>query len=775
MEELLNVNNKQFKIDDEMIIRDTTDNRAVSFKHSKADVFDSIKNLNENEGVTVIYDYYKDVKPFTFEFNYIALDLGFDKPVDFDNVWGILNNEIPQDHGYMVIKRSDRLFNIIFKLDRNIVQKADPHNVGIRHQLLDYFTDIINKALEDNDLDSKFRIRQHFNEDYAISQFLDDERNSGIFPIKSMDLKQINFLQSVRYDYIHGFMDKSQYDRLVEKLNSQGVNSPDGKTKMLFKVGELLDQRFKEVDKARDGWKPKHSFSSFVITTKKDQHKVRYLLSNEKPDTINYVADKSNIKQADSRPWYFDSFKLMNLLNKSSDVKPLANELRVTGKGTIVPSMYNVVQLIENMVQGSIRQDSFSHKTYLVKDIEVNGTKIKKGEIDQSRLEPLMFQLSSIMTKQPSEKLILRAIDYLSNVHAMNRVYDYMMSLPRWDGTKRVETLFSDWIGADKSSFTKWASLSFMMSSMQLILQPGSSVQLAFDLIGDGGTGKTTLVRKLFNNQGAMAGRESVWNRDVTGWYTDQISSFNSKDDKMRMGGRLVVNDDEFVVSRKTSVPDLKKFATLQNLEVRKPYDSTDTNVLRTFLLVRTSNSVHDLYRSVRGNRRFVPIISKKSRLKEGFNVVDDLTPEIVDQIWSETKVLYLKHLKRGDLGTLVAATKSKEDEIESRSNMLRYTDESKVAITCEVQDRVHDTPSFATDPTSIIISSDDVLQLTSDYLGTGKRATNRISTIMQDELGFRRCQTMVSGSRVTGWRSTEETPRKLKEALKAIDYNDQD
>ncbi|TAS93862.1 virulence-associated E family protein, partial [Lactiplantibacillus plantarum] len=65
------------------------------------------------------------------------------------------------------------------------------------------------------------------------------------------------------------------------------------------------------------------------------------------------------------------------------------------------------------------------------------------------------------------------------------------------------------------------------------------------------GAGKTTFLQKIA----------------PLGYYTDQFSTFDNKDDYAVMRRALIINDDEMTATNNASFEILKKFITLQEFE----------------------------------------------------------------------------------------------------------------------------------------------------------------------------------------------------------------
>ncbi|WP_212739141.1 VapE domain-containing protein, partial [Escherichia coli] len=136
-------------------------------------------------------------------------------------------------------------------------------------------------------------------------------------------------------------------------------------------------------------------------------------------------------------------------------------------------------------------------------------------------------------------------------------VLDYMNSAyESWDHQERLDTFFSDYLGVERSEVTRLITRLFFIGAVAKVYDPKRKFDFVLDLVGGQGAGKTTILQKIA----------------PCGYYTDQFSSFESKDDFAVMRRSLIVNDDEMTATANSTFEVLKKFVTLQEFEYRKPY-----------------------------------------------------------------------------------------------------------------------------------------------------------------------------------------------------------
>lgn len=71
-------------------------------------------------------------------------------------------------------------------------------------------------------------------------------------------------------------------------------------------------------------------------------------------------------------------------------------------------------------------------------------------------------------------------------------------SLPRWDGTARLEGMLCNVLGAPWSPLAEWASVAIPLGVIQRAYEPGCKLDEIVVLIGPQGIGKSSLLRELF-------------------------------------------------------------------------------------------------------------------------------------------------------------------------------------------------------------------------------------------------------------------------------------
>ena len=72
-----------------------------------------------------------------------------------------------------------------------------------------------------------------------------------------------------------------------------------------------------------------------------------------------------------------------------------------------------------------------------------------------------------------------------------------MIESKTWDGNKRIETLFIDYLGAEDNHYNREVTKKWMMGAVARIYHPGIKYDSMIILYGGQGDGKSTTVSKL--------------------------------------------------------------------------------------------------------------------------------------------------------------------------------------------------------------------------------------------------------------------------------------
>lgn len=317
-------------------------------------------------------------------------------------------------------------------------------------------------------------------------------------------------------------------------------------------------------------------------------------------------------------------------------------------------------------------------------------------------------------------KKIRSAITVIAMRHHYNPVIDYFDdAYKNWDHEERLNHIMGDYLGVEETSVTQLITKLFFVGAVAKAHNPKTKFDFVLDLVGGQGAGKTTFLQKIA----------------PLGYYTDQFSTFDNKDDYAVMRRALIINDDEMTATNNASFEILKKFITLQEFEYRKPYGHQAERFAKNFVMARTTNELYYL-KDKTGERRFLPLHVSKMRQKH--HPVTDLTDKYVKQCWGEAMQLYKD-------GFSFALTKEQEEELDQHRQTFMYTDELEDKIDEALSNQFKGKDFITNDELSLAVAPGiDLVK--------NRKVANQISNIMVNRFGFRKKFRKIDGKSARGY-----------------------
>lgn len=317
-------------------------------------------------------------------------------------------------------------------------------------------------------------------------------------------------------------------------------------------------------------------------------------------------------------------------------------------------------------------------------------------------------------------KKIRSAITVVAMRHHYNPVIDYFDdAYKNWDHEERLNHIMGDYLGVEETSVTQLITKLFFVGAVAKAHNPKTKFDFVLDLVGGQGAGKTTFLQKIA----------------PLGYYTDQFSTFDNKDDYAVMRRALIINDDEMTATNNASFEILKKFITLQEFEYRKPYGHQAERFDKNFVMARTTNELYYL-KDKTGERRFLPLHVSKARQKH--HPVTDLTDKYVKQCWGEAMQLYKD-------GFSFALTNEQEEELDEHRQNFMYTDELEDKIDEALNNQFKDQDFITNEALSLAVAPGiDLVK--------NRKIGNQISNIMVNRFGFRKSRRRVNGEIKRGY-----------------------
>ncbi|HDP5849356.1 TPA: hypothetical protein P6W17_002303 [Staphylococcus aureus] len=215
--------------------------------------------------------------------------------------------------------------------------------------------------------------------------------------------------------------------------------------------------------------------------------------------------------------------------------------------------------------------------------------------------------------------------DFVFNEAIQNYIHPvrtYLENLT-WDGTKRLETIFIDFIQAEDNEFVRSVSKKTLIGAVAKILKPGHPHDTTIIFSGKQGCGKSLILKKLAGN-----------------WFNDSLDSFKGDEAYIKMAKSWIIELSELTAYNNSGIERIKQVLTSTTDNYRDKYAGQSKGHIRDCIFFGTTNE-ETFLKDETGNRRFIPIkvgVNKTSELN-----VHDLTQEIVDQVWAEAKEYFLR------------------------------------------------------------------------------------------------------------------------------------
>lgn len=216
--------------------------------------------------------------------------------------------------------------------------------------------------------------------------------------------------------------------------------------------------------------------------------------------------------------------------------------------------------------------------------------------------------------------LIFEAVTKVANLNSYHPVKDWLNNNCEWDGTKRLDTFFHKYCGADDNAYSKEVARKMFCAIVARVFDPGCKFDYLPIFVGKQGIGKSTLLKVISIHPS---------------WFCDNIGDItNAKEVIPQTRGKLIVEWQELALFSKIDINHSKSFLSTSVDRVREAYHREAKDYPRQFIVVATTNQDKFLLDET-GNRRMLPI---ELRDIDTTAVAKDL-----QQIYAEALQLYRK------------------------------------------------------------------------------------------------------------------------------------
>lgn len=244
----------------------------------------------------------------------------------------------------------------------------------------------------------------------------------------------------------------------------------------------------------------------------------------------------------------------------------------------------------------------------------------------------------------------------VASERAYHPVKEYLDHLPIWDGIKRVDTLLTDYLGAEDSEYARSVIRKTLVAAVARIYQPGTKFDSVLILNGPQGIGKSTLFAKL-----------------AGAWFSDSLTLTDMRDKSgpEKLQGYWILELGELAGMKKTDVETVKSFLSRVDDKYRASYGLNVESHPRQCVIVGSTNTESGFLRDITGNRRFWPVRVNGQGKRKSWQI----TTGEVSQIWAEAVAAYKageKLFLEGEVAAMATWEQAEAMETDDREGLVR-------------------------------------------------------------------------------------------------------
>ena len=352
-------------------------------------------------------------------------------------------------------------------------------------------------------------------------------------------------------------------------------------------------------------------------------------------------------------------FEPLDICQTDTDPDAWKSQLKITDKGALAATIDNVAIILRNdpKLKDILALNEMEHSIVARRSMPWRKVTSDSAWIDADD-SALRYYLERVYGLSSKDK-IFDAVNVVAEENKFHPVREYLNACT-WDGVPRVDTLLIDYLGAEDNEYTRAVTRKSLVAAVARIYKPGCKFDYMLTLRGRQGRGKSTLIGKLGGD-----------------WYSDTFSTMQGKEAYEQVLGVWLVEVGELAGMKKAEAETIKLFISKQTDRFRPAYGRRLQEFPRQCIFIASTNESMFL-RDMTGNRRFWVVDTPYDPTKD---VWDELTPDIVKQIWGEAVALY----RKGEKLFL-----SRELEEVARQVQADYEEDNpKVGIVSEYLDRL--------------------------------------------------------------------------------------
>lgn len=284
------------------------------------------------------------------------------------------------------------------------------------------------------------------------------------------------------------------------------------------------------------------------------------------------------------------------------------------GNGRFEKTINNAVLILEHdpLLKGKVVQDEFANCGMILGRLPWDAGEEKRRwkDVDDAGFYRYMETFYGITGREKLDMGLL----IVSSQNKINDVKRYLNSLS-WDGVRRLDTLLSDYLGAEDTLYTRAVIRKSLCAAVARAVAGGVKFDYMPIFTGPQGIGKSTFL--------ATLGKE---------WFSDSLTSFEGKDAAELIQGTWINEVGELTAMSRQETSAVKQFLSKSEDIYRAAYGRRTERYPRRCVFFGTSND-NEFLKDVTGNRRFWPVDVGLHPAKK--SIWEEL-PQEADQIWAE-------------------------------------------------------------------------------------------------------------------------------------------
>lgn len=283
--------------------------------------------------------------------------------------------------------------------------------------------------------------------------------------------------------------------------------------------------------------------------------------------------------------------------------------------GAIRSTIANVLLILENdpNLKDRFELDDFKQQEIVKGKLPWRRVRASDKWMTDRDEAALRYYMEKVYTIAGVQK-VRDALDTYMLRHTVHPVREYLKAL-QWDGKKRMDTLFIDYLGAEDSQYTRMVTRKALLACVYRVMKPGVKFDNMLVQVGEEGKGKSLILDKL--------GGE---------WFSDTIYTVQGKDAYEQIQGYWIIEMAELSALSRSEGEAVKHFLHKRKDSYRPAFGRRILERPRQCVFWGTTNKP-DFLKRVNGNRSFwpVPIWYQEPTLD-----VRQLDPQTVALIWAE-------------------------------------------------------------------------------------------------------------------------------------------